>query len=183
MATPPPLPSRNPSGTMRGASERMPTLPERVSPASSDRMVGNEDQLGLEPNAQVGVWYDVMSTWLSRVRFAWTSTARGGPPTPTTSDPKSRTGYLSVEFLSGATVEYNNPLSYSVFDDLINSSSKGSYIWHASPGLIRQPYTLLSPAIRRVTSEMRKLRAPKTGGRGQRLIGAKRRPPTIPSVH
>ncbi len=158
----------------------MPTLPERTMASASDRTVGNADEFGLEPDAKVNEWYDVVSTWVSRVRFAWTSTARGGPPSVPTSDPRSRKGYLSVEFLSGATVEYNNPQPYSVFDDMINSSSKGSYIWHASPGLIRQPYTLLSPAIRKVTAEMRRLREPKTRGRGRRFIGGSKGPPSLP---
>lgn len=145
----------------------------------SDRRRGNEDEHGLEEDATIGVWYDVMSTWLSRVRASYTP-VRGGPPTPPAKDPKQRMVYLQVEFLDGATVEYTNPQLYSVFDDLINSSSKGQFIWHASPGLIRQSYTLLSPATRKVTAEMRKLRAPKRGGRGQRMIGPKGKPPPIP---
>lgn len=178
---PPPLPTRATAGvpTFRGQFERLPTLPERQSPAFSDRTVGNVDEFGLEPEAVPGQWYDVQSTWVSRVFFDWKS-ALGGPPTQPTDDPKQRSGYLRVEFLSGAVVEYSKPQPYSVFDDLINSSSKGQYIWHASPGLIRQPYTLLSPATRKVTAEMRRLREPKANRRGgQRLIGTPRRPPAF----
>lgn len=178
---PPPLPTRATAGvpTFRGQFERLPTLPERQSPAFSDRTVGNADQFGLEPEAQVGIWYDVMSTWVSRVFFDWKS-ALGGPPTPTTDDPKQRTGYLRVEFLSGAVVEYSKPQPYSVFDDLINSPSKGQYVHHASSDLYHQPYTLLSPPTRRVTAEMRRLREPKANRRGgQRLIGRRRQPPAF----
>ncbi len=187
MATPPSLPSRSPTGTFRGAAERMPTLPQRTSASASDRTRGNADEFGLEPDAQVNEWYDVVSTWVSRVRFAWTSTARGGPPSVPTGDVRGRKGYLSVEFLSGATVEYNNPQPYSVFDDMINSSSKGYYIHHASSQLIKQPYTLLSPAIRRVTHEIRNLREPKKPvrgapqGRGRRFIGGQKQPPKLPT--
>lgn len=179
MATPPPLPFRPLGGTMRGQSERMPTLPQRELQDVSDRRRGLEDEHELEEDARIGVWYQVMSTWLSRVRASYTP-VRGGPPTPPTKDPKQRMIYLQIEFLSGATVEYTNPEPYSTFDDLVNSSSKGSYVHHASTHLYTKPYTLLSPPTRRVTAEMRKLRAPKSGGRGQRLIGPKSKPPPIP---
>lgn len=180
ISVPPPLPGRNPNGTMRGLAERMPTLPERTMDHASDRRVGL-DEHGLEPEALVGPWYDVMSTWLSRVRFSFVPLGPGGsfrgPPTAPAADPKQRMGYLSVEFLDGATIQYTDPLPFGVFDDMINSSSKGQYIWHSSAGLIHKPYTELSPAIRKVTAEMRRLRAPKSGGRGQRLIGGTRPPP------
>ncbi len=146
---------------------------------ASDRRVGNEDQFGLEPDAQVGKWYDVMSTWLSRVKFSWTRHA-GGPPTIPTSDPQQRRGYLMVEFLDGAVIEYNNAQPYSVFDDLVGSSSKGYFVHYSSANLMHQAYTLISPATRKVTAEMRRLREPKKGGKGQRLIGAKRQPPALP---
>ena len=164
---------------MRGQSERMPTLPERQSPAMSDRRRGNEDEHGLEEDATIGVWYDVMSTWLSRVRASYTP-VRGGPPTPPAKDPKQRMIYLQIEFLDGATVEYTAPEPYSTFDDLVNSSSKGMYVHHASTHLYGKPYTTLSKATRKVTAEMRKLREPKRGGRGQRMIGPKGKPPPIP---
>jgi hypothetical protein len=140
---------------------------------------------GLEPEAPVNTWIDVMSTWLSRVRFSW-APVRGGPPTQPTKDPKQRTGYLQVEFLSGATVEYTNPQPYSVFDDLINSSSKGYFLHHAQSHLYTQPYTLLSPPIRKVTAEMRKLREPKSRMRGGHVGGLRHigrtRPPRLPGI-
>lgn len=179
MATPPPLPTRPPGGTMRGRSERMSTLPERELRDISDRRRGLEDEHELEEDARLGTWYQVMSTWLSRVRASYVP-VRGGPPTPPAKDPKQRLVYIQIEFLSGATVEYNNPEPYSTFDDLVNSSSKGQYVHHASTHLYGKPYTLLSPATRRVTAEMRRLRSPQSRGRGQRLIGAKRQPPPLP---
>ena len=182
---PPPLPSRATANatTFRGQFERLSTLPERQSPAFSDRTVGNADELGLEPDATWETWYDVVSTWLNRVSF-WPKSHFGGPPTPQTKDLKQRTGYLRVEFLDGAVIEYSQPEPYSTFDNLIGSPSKGYYVHHAETHLYTKPYRTISPKTRRVTAEMRRLREPKANRRGgQRLIGLQSRPPRPPSFH
>ena len=153
-----------------------PTDPVRQSPAASDRLVGNEDNLGLEPDAQVDVWYDVLSTWLNRVRFSWRPVT-GGPPTLLTEDPKQRTGYLQVEFLDLAVIMYTDPLPYGVFDDLVNSGSKGQYVWHGRSGLINRPYVTISGPRRKVTAAMRAAREPGRGGKNVRFTGGSKRPP------
>ncbi len=153
--------------------------PERQSPAFSDRTVGNADEFGFEPDATVDVWYDVFSTWLRRVRFSWRHPLHGGPPLSLPSTPKNdRLGWLQVEFLDLSVIVYNVPQKYAVFDDLINSSSKGQYIHHASSHLYTTPYTEISGARRKVTQAMRNARDPNRGNLKYR--GRKRKPPRLP---
>ncbi len=125
----------------------------REASVASDRNIGYEDgELLLD--SQPRVWYAVMSTWINRVYFDWRSSA-GGPPTIPTKDFRNRMGFLRVEFLDLAVIEYTAPMPYSVFDDMINSSSKGRFTHDQLVGL---PYRTISRARRKVTAALKRAR-------------------------
>lgn len=135
--------------------------PEKEAPVEgrfgfrSDREVGMfRDDVYIAP--LVGEWYDVLSTWLHRIRFDWTSPNGKGQPFAEPVDQgdlRESLGYLTVEFLDLAVVQYVQP--WKVFFDMLNSSSKGRFMHHASAHLATQPYDLISGPKRKVTKAMR----------------------------
>lgn len=133
-----------------------PTDPERESAIASDRLIGI-DTIGLDDEllfaGEVGKWHDVLSTYLNRVRFDWASNWGGGPPWPPGGG-EQRKGYLTVEFLDLAIVEYPGE-TFQTFSDLINSASKGSYMWYASSGLQHKTGNKIRDGQRTVTQDMK----------------------------
>lgn len=125
----------------------------------SDREVGMfRDDVFIAP--LVGEWYDVLSTWLHRIRFDWASPHGKGQPFAEPvdeSDLRESLGYLTVEFLDLAVVQYVQP--WKVFFDMLNSSSKGRFMHHASARLTDQPYDEISGPKRKVTKAMRDARS------------------------
>lgn len=127
----------------------------------SDREVGQfRDDVYIAP--YVGEWYDVLSTWLLRIRFDWASHWGKGPPfgePVDAADLNDSIGYISIEFLNGFIAQYTQP--FKVFFDLLNSSSKGKFMWWSSSRLKDQPYDTIRGQQRIVTQAMRAARDPR----------------------
>ncbi len=148
------------------------TTPTRESIISSDRTIGlqsDKEKEELLLAGQVGVWIDVFSEYLFKIRFDWVSPwpkFSSGPPSLSRNVPlEQRRGYLTAQFLDLAIVGYANE-PYKVFQDAINSSSKGSYWWHASSGLQGKSGDKIQKSQRKVTAEMRRARSASRAGAG-----------------